>query len=147
MQDAEEQCICRTRGYLTADFYMEIGKKNYEVELIVDEDWQCSDCSVYDIEEDKEDVKMKILILNEYSELYATLKREAYEKLDREAKLYEEHEQSLMYDFPYWYKLAAVRVSRVQGVVSLMRVFLLRSERTQVIETGSHVDFMVVMIK
>ena len=40
MQDAEEQCICRTRGYLTANFYMEIGKKNYEVELIVDEDWQ-----------------------------------------------------------------------------------------------------------
>lgn len=27
MQDAEEQCICRTRGYLTANFYMEIGKK------------------------------------------------------------------------------------------------------------------------
>ena len=101
MQDAEEQCICRTRGYLTANFYMEIGKKNYEVELIVDEDWQCSDCSVYNIEEDVEDVKLKILILNEYSELYATLKREAYEKLDREAKLYEEHEQSLMYDFLY----------------------------------------------
>ncbi len=101
MQDAEELCICRTRGYLTANFYMEIGKKNYEVELIVDEDWQCSDCSVYNVEEDVEDVKLKIIILNEYSELYATLKREAYEKLDREAKLYEEHEQSLMYDFLY----------------------------------------------
>ena len=91
--------VGRTRGYLTANFYMEIGKKNYEVELIVDEDWQCSDCSVYNVEEDKEDVKLKIIILNEYSGLYATLKREAYEKLDREAKLYEEHEQSLMYDF------------------------------------------------
>ncbi len=103
MQDAEEQCICRTRGYLTANFYMEICKKNYEVELIVDEDWQCSDCSVYNVEEDVEDVKLKIIILNEYSELYATLKREAYEKLDREAKLYEEHEQSLMYDL--WERL------------------------------------------
>ena len=99
--DAEEECISRSRDYLTASFYMEFGNSNYEVELIVDEDWQCSSCSVYDVEKDVEDTEMSTAILKEYGDQYAYIKNEAYDKLEKERELYEQHEQSLMYDFLY----------------------------------------------
>ena len=101
MIDAEEECISRTRDYLTASFYMEFGNSNYEVELNVDENWQCSSCSVYDTEKDVEDTEISKAILKEYADQYAYIKNEAYDKLEKERELYEQHEQSLMYDFLY----------------------------------------------